>query len=554
MSVAFSFLQKLSGVFLKRTLLLLVVLFTLLAPLYSNSSAQLLISADDHLNTRIHNLFLLRGVAAPPETGGRTKNHLNYLLDRMSSSYSNSDDFIQNLEESIRDELNESARFDIEDGIASIDLYLEYGLEAYVHSNITTFTVDNLWNPRWVDRLPIISIPVSFAINNRFAGQVEFLIKQKLLDSPSERTIYSSHFFTNHSIEEFVELDFTWPYKAVATTGGNLWSLTLGRDRLTFGLGKTGNLLISDHLPYHEFIQFKTWFGNFEFTTAVLGFPSPAEIAGDQSLQKIKALILHRFDWRVFSKWHIAITESMMYQDHVLDFRFLNPMMIYHQYFMANRSNSLAVIETWLTPIKGLSIYGQFALDDVRVLSESEAIPNAFGWLINSEYALSTQLGIFNFWVEYVHTDPYLYMRDGIDFVVAFKTLTPSSGSLYVQNYLGYPQGGDTNVYSFGMEWDSLDFYRLYANFAYITRGEVDFNSPFPPPNSGAKTPTGIPQITLRASLGGNTYLKVGKFGFKDSRLELMTNVSFYWIKNLNNVVRDYVFDIQATFGAKYVL
>lgn len=552
MSVFFSFLQKLSGDFLKKTLLLLIVFLTFLPPLHSNNSGQLLISADEYLNTRVHNLFLLKGVTVPPKTGGWTKNHLNYLLDRRLPS--NSEALIQELEEVIRTELDELGRFDVGDGVASVDLYLEYALEAYVHSNPTLFTIDELWEPRWVDRLPIITIPLNFAINNRFSGQVEFLIKQKLLDSPDERTLYASHFFTNHSIEDFTELDFTWPYRAIATAGGNLWSLTFGRDRLNFGLGKTGNLLISSHLPYHEFLQFKTWFGNFEFTTAVLGFPSPAEIAGDQNLQKIKSFILHRLDWRVFPKWHIAISESMMYQDHVIDFRFLNPMMIYHQYFMADRSNSLAVIETWVTPLKGLSIYGQFALDDVRVLSESEAIPNAFGWLINGEYALSTRLGIFNFWVEYVHTDPYLYMRDGIDFVVAYKTLTPSTGTLYVKNYLGYPQGGDTNVYSFGMEWDSLDSYRLYANFAYITRGEVGFNSPFPPPNPEAKTPTGIPQITLRTSLGANTHLNVGRFGFKNSRLELMTNISLCWIKNLNNVVRDYVFDIQATFGAKYIL
>src|SRR5690554_3410357 len=226
MGVVFSFLQKLSGDFLKRILLLLIALSAFLTPLYSNNSGQLVISADENVNTRIHNLFLLKGVTAPPKTGGWTKSHLIYLLDRGLPSNSKTDDLIEKLEKEIRAELDESGRFDIGEGVASVNLYLEYALEAYVHSNPTVFTIDELWEPRWVDRLPIISIPLSFAINNRFSGQVEFLIKQKLLDSPSERTIYASHFFTNHSVEDFTELDFTWPYKAIATAGGNLWSLT----------------------------------------------------------------------------------------------------------------------------------------------------------------------------------------------------------------------------------------------------------------------------------------------------------------------------------------
>ena len=280
--------------------------------------------------------------------------------------------------------------------------------------------------------MPIIRIPIEFSVADTFATSVEFIIVRRLLDfQTGTHRVYAPYFSTNHSLVDFFHLDFNWPYKAVAVAGGSHWNVQLGRDRLNLGPGHTGNLLISNHLVYHDYLQFKTWFGPIRFSTALVGFPSPKELGVGTAT--VKALLTHRFDWTIIPQWRIAITEAMMYQDYLTDFRFINPMMIYHQYFMADKSNSLLTAETQIALFRGLSVYGQFAMDDVRFLDESTSIPNALGWQIGLEYAWFDQTGSYLVWAEHVHTDPYLYLRNGINYIVVVKLMNPEGGIQYVE-------------------------------------------------------------------------------------------------------------------------
>lgn len=401
--------------------------------------------------------------------------------------------------------------------------------------------------------MPIIRIPIEFSVADTFATSVDFIVVRRLLDfQTGAHRVYAPYFSTNHSLVDFFHLDFNWPYKAVAVAGGSHWNMQLGRDRLNLGPGHTGNLLISNHLVYHDYLQFKTWFGPIRFSTALVGFPSPKELGVGTAT--VKALLTHRFDWTIIPQWRIAITEAMMYQDYLTDFRFINPMMIYHQYFMADKSNSLLTAETQIALFRGLSVYGQFAMDDVRFLDESTSIPNALGWQIGLEYAWFDQTGSYLVWAEHVHTDPYLYLRNGINYIVAVKLMNPEGGIQYVEEYLGYPLGGDAHVYAIGLEWDSLRAFKAFVRGEYSVDGAVDFNSTYPPTDPQAKTPTGIPETVVSGTIGSSVRIPAGSFGVKGSEFGFSGSLSYVWILNRDNVIQDPIYDVQCSLGVEYSL
>lgn len=512
-------------------------------------SAQVLWPVDSVVFERIGQLYRVHGKALPAKTGPFSQTELQSMFDGVDS---NLDGPARLLHRAIDNELHAPGRFPFA-GQAAIDMALDYAMEAYLHINDDGVTAEDLWYPRWQDRLPILRLPVSVAVGDFLAAHVEFLAVRRLLDFTSGPVkVYAPVFSTNHTLTDFFQLDFNWPYRAVAAIGGSQWSAQVGRDRLSLGPGRTGQLLLSDHMPYHDYLLFKTWFGPFTLSTALVGFPTPAEMGtGDDT---VRALMTHRLDWNITPAWHLAVTEAMMYQDKVLDWRFINPMMIYHQYFMADRSNSFLTVELWGALLDGLSLHGQFAVDDVRFFGESATIPNAFGWQLGLEYGWLDRNGSYVAWMEHVHTDPYLYMRDGIDYIVAFKAMSPSGGVQYVREYLGYPLGGDANVIALGFEWDSLAAWSAFAKVEYAVDGAVGFDDPYPPADADAKTPTGIAETSFRATAGTSLRLSAGRLGVQGSTFSLQGSLSYLVLFNQDNQVAGPVQDLQCSLAIGYTL
>ena len=71
------------------------------------------------------------------------------------------------------------------------------------------------------------------------------------------------------------QLDFNMPLRAFVAAGGKNWSLQVGRDRLSWGSGTTGNLVIGDHIKYHNMARFTTYDSKFKYTFLISAFPHP---------------------------------------------------------------------------------------------------------------------------------------------------------------------------------------------------------------------------------------------------------------------------------------
>ena len=449
----------------RRTELSVIVILCLITifPL-SASSKQKLWSSDSELVSQMQILYSVCGFARAGHNGNVTTGELMYSLDYLKKECEqlSSDQLL--LFEDIEDKLKVRPDLVFSDD-SSMDISLIYSFELYAHTNEQQVREEQLWHLQWPDRLPLISVPLTFSLFDTFYSSVDFVVTRRLLDYP-DQSIYSSSVSTNHSLRDFFTLDLNWPYRAVAAAGGGQWNFQFGRAVLNMGPAYTGNLLISDDLPYHDYAQFRTWFGPLTFTAQGIGFPPPSETGeGDDT---IKMLLTHRVDWNVTSSIRLSVTEAMMYQDTILEPRFLNPMMIYHQYFMSDKSNSFLTAEMIVSLIPGLTIYGQAGVDEMQILGESSSIPNALGWQAGIEYAWLNKGSMAHIWAEFVHTDPYLYLRDGINYTVAFKNT-----QTYFTRYVGYPLGGDAEVLALGFEWDNSKNMKVFGSVQYSRKGEV---------------------------------------------------------------------------------
>lgn len=275
------------------------------------------------------------------------------------------------------------------------------------------------------------------------------------------------------------DIDLNMPYRAFVAAGGDHWSLQIGRDRLSWGAGQSGNLMVSDSFKYHNMARVTTFSDRFKYTFVTSFFPHPSQyhdstgvdlIGHSQSTEMtgIFMFMSHRLEWRMLQdKVGLTLTESVMYQseENYLDIRILNPAMIFHDYYIRSNANSILGLEIDYTPVSGLNIYAQAAVDEFAIpLTEpvpggdEEALPSAFGFIVGAKgvFSLADTVGYGS--LEFAYTDPYLYLRYttkdgqtpassstdeyGLSFVGAIRDFS-DGGINYSPEFIGYTYGND---------------------------------------------------------------------------------------------------------------
>ncbi len=303
------------------------------------------------------------------------------------------------------------------------------------------------------------------------------------------------------------EMYNSFPDKAIGSIGGTNWALMLGKDRISWGNGVTGNLTISDTLPYHNFMQFGVFYPSFKYTYLLDFFPHPMNYTNTSQTQVNKGLKFyqaHRYEVIPTEKLRFYITEAIIYQsdDMHVDLTYVNPLTIYHNYTCRSMANSTASLEFDYTVLPGLNFYGQFLLDEFSFIGEPDASkvednsanPNARALLLGTKLQIPTSKGVLYGSLEGVAADPFIYLRnDGsfsgsaggsgysIDYVVAIRrnTLhTINDRSVHFDKYfLGYPYGGDviTGNLNFGYkDVVSEKMKGIEANLFYMIHGTMN--------------------------------------------------------------------------------
>lgn len=385
-------------------------------------------------------------------------------------------------------------------------------LETYFHTNTTDFVGRDTWIRGFNEQKPMLAIGLETWPGKNFYGYSEFTVANT---NTLNQRFGSTTFATNVIMVPpavMTDLDFNMPYRAFVAAGGDSWTLQIGRDRMNWGAGVTGNLMLGNNIKYHNMVRFTTFSSKFKYTFVTSFFPHPQQYISDTShsgatvgdsqeevLDGIYMFMAHRLEWRMFhDKVGLTLTESIMYQseENLLDFRILNPAMIFHDYYIRSNANSLLGLELDWTATKNLSLYGQIVVDEFALPGEPVAsdtqsgFPTAFGYLAGVKYLkpLSHDDLVVHASLEAAYTDPFLYLRYGkaqgdgtistnkygLSYVVAIREFTNQDDMQFHSSYLGYAYGGDAIVFNLNGGVKQYGRWNVEANVFSMIHGTFD--------------------------------------------------------------------------------
>ena len=314
--------------------------------------------------------------------------------------------------------------------------------------------------------------------------------------------------------------DGNWPYRSFLSAGGNNWNIQIGRDRLSWGPGETGNLTISNNMPYQNFGRITAYSDYFKYTFLTSFYPHQINYWDEQqqgaqnphwhglnntywgpAYKGLSMYIGHRVEGRLFNdKLTLAAVEGLMYmsEDNTIDFRALNPLNFNHNNYIARNSNSTLELEFNYTPIKGLNVYGEMIIDEIAFpgiekgpSEDNRTNPTALGFLFGVKGAYTVGNGILHASAEFAKTDPYLYLRDGVDrkneagnqqgfyginYVVAIRNWSSvGAGITYDEYFQGYTYGPDAVVANLKAGWTTADLrLSVEGSIFYMAHGTHD--------------------------------------------------------------------------------
>ena len=365
--------------------------------------------------------------------------------------------------------------------------------EAYAHTNTTEFVLPQDWSYSMDQRRPMFDFRMELQWDNTFyfSTSVEIGTSQVNVDDRRNNTedvnalgigailppasteqqlvranLYRKSFNTNiiTSDKEFLA---NWPHDSQITLGGDWWNLSLGRGPISWGIGQSGNLVIGDHIGSHNNLNISFFSEEFKLQLLYLFLPNPL---GETEEQRI--FMGHRLETQPFPWLRLAITENVMFKGESLPLSFIDPTFIYHNYYFSNMLNSIASLEFNLAIMPGLSLYSQFALDQYQLPNESNREANAMGLLVGLTHSALVNKGFLSTTFEAVATDPSLYRRDKVDFLV-LRGLHNNGGPMTF-DYLGYKWGSDSIVLSAEMTYLIPGVARYALNALIHRQGEIN--------------------------------------------------------------------------------
>lgn len=512
---------------MRKSITILVLLFVLQTSLLAYT-AQKIYPVNSDIYNQICDIYLMSGHAMPSSTGPWSTAELMKMINGISSS--EIPDYLYQKYVDISNQLNRDL-----DDLSSDGISLEFGLtltsEIYLHSTTDgeirsdkngvsekLFVGRENWaydlnhpspfiNPEFeIDIKDHSYIYFALPIQNGFHTGLGF-------SDEIGSTNFSSNIIGLQNMGNFeLSLDPNSPYRAFIAFGGENWSLQIGRDRLSWGLGKTGNMVMSDNLPYHDMLRYSAFSNKFKFTFLISSFPHKScfylpsfKGSNDTSTDRektagINLYIAHRLESRLLNdKLSVTITEAIMYASDsgTMNLRALNPATVFHNLYIASDANSTLALEVDYTPIKGINLYVQAIVDEFAIPGEtgasasSQDFPNGMGFLVGLKYSHRVGSGMINLNLEGAYVNPYTYLRYdtknlgeldtqryGLDYVVALRNyVSPALGTdsvVYDEYFLGYRYGNDCAIANFNLEWKHDSKLSLSTNLFFMAHGTHD--------------------------------------------------------------------------------
>lgn len=580
------------------TVLLMFLLLVSMLPASQvvENNRQKIYSVDSSEYEAMKYLYIASGLALPSTTGPWSASEMDLMLSRIDRN-SLSESALETYNYLER-QLGKEARINPSENFG-LDIGMRVGVEMLAHTNPKEFdSLDDFGGKGdWRAQLPLISIPLETWIGSSIYGYSSF-------DLGINRTyingIQDSNFLTNIIMvppSVLGDLNMNFPYRAFGSIGGDVWNLSVGRDKLKWGPGESGNLIIGDQIPYHNNARFSAFTDAFKYTFSFSSFIHPMnytkKVAGKEYLdlsysqtaprEGLSAFIAHRLEWRIVDKINMALTEAIMYQskENQLDLLALSPTAIFHNYYIRGNANSIISLEMDYTPIKYLNLYGEFALDEFKLPGEftTDGPPSAYGFILGAKTSYPYRNGMFYGSLEAAYTDPYLYLRDdgtsydpnnyGINFVVAIPEFTNEGTANYTLDFLGYRYGNDSVVGNLNFGYKVFGSWFADLDFTYLADGCFDMNTRWDndivpgSPNDPSAPSTDHPHDgsyeegsnwDQRNAVAHWTMLRLSGGITLFENLDIFGSINYINIQNYQNIKGQKADDFQFTLGLTYYI
>lgn len=520
---------------LKKLLAITIILLTCFSLFSANSMRIIPLSSSIYDDMDI--LYQINGLSSPSNARPWSERESKLILSKVDKQTLPSK--MMQLYERIESIINEN--LDIAyDSHSSGSFNLELSTEGYLHSNTDDYKGEDDWVYSFEERKPFVKLEIEYAhtdwiylyadlqySKNRHIASNKSYRFNELFPSEDGRgglgavippysdgnyngkmTFESENYskaFNNNFAFNFIQLENEWPKRAFLSLGGEFWTVQTGRDKIKWGNGRSGNFIIDSHTDFNDYLRASVFSENYKFDYVVLAYNSNYETKNVTPNETFKLLLAHRFEFRLWDKATLAISENLAYQSDVLQFKYLNPADFFHNLNDRAVFNAIAHVELDVAFPLGFRGYFQFVMDQLQAPGEGGDQANCMGYLGGVNYTtIFDNSHILSLNAEAAYTDTLLYRRDEVDFINLRKSFSQGTnrlGEVLIPEYIGYKYGGDAIVFQLDGKYDIPSFGSLRAQFFYMKHGKMNFfvshnedgiNKDFP--NILDKAPSGNPE------------------------------------------------------------
>jgi len=525
--------------YIKNTIFFLFILLSI--PLYAQNPRTIL-PLSSPVYTMVDNIYYEAGKAQPDTARPWSYGELEAVLSRIN--YSNLSKAGKEAYTYIRNTLSWDNAL-VSDGVFSFDSSLILNPEGFYHIELADSLNEEAqsyqWQHGYEERRSILKIPLEFWYGEKLYMTSVLEAKEEYRtvtspDTPDVAQNYSNLLFDDVN----PRIDLYFPFRAVLSTGGLWWDIFFGRDDLSWGNGQSGNLLLSDYSDFHDLLMVKFRSDTFTFTNV---YTVMDRFLPDGTNIIYSAFLGHRLDASFFNgRVGLTVTESVVFANaagsETLNFvpeliRDLNFLMVFHNWTIPERTNSLMTVEVTVNPWKYFNIYGQLAMDEFTTGYEADrgggGGPPIFGYLAGLKGVYPLGSGYLSAVGEWVLTNPWLYNRRAAPYYYNTRRYWSlvTDRMEYIAKPLGYEYGPDSIVYFFKTSYQVPGLFCAGFDMTRLVQGECDIGTEWDPvPDT--RTPTGIPEKSWILHLEGQYSI----------RPWITLGADFYWqtVENTSHV------------------
>ncbi len=411
------------------------------------------------------------------------------------------------------------------------------------------------WEAGYNQRKAMFGIPTEAWIGDAGYADMDLALRQ---NPDGVNPLLVPNNYLNWSLDTDV-YDMNIPQRAFAAVGGQDWSFTIGRDRFSWGIAQTGDLMLSDAPHFQEFARFTLSWPNLQYTALWIMLYSDLDAAyrlppwGTPAIYNSppRNFFIHRLDFSLFDRVSIALNEGILIGGIQPDLVYFNPLIIFHDLFRWGHASSILSLEASANPWRYFEIYGQAAYNQIQTPYEiirygmgAADTPNASAYLGGVRVRVPAWLGYADAGAEAVFVGPWMYIRENQ--LISYEwwrwmNSNVTGSPQWVGAPLGYPTGPDAIVFAGWAGFDVPGLFRAGVDFKQTRKGQQDFDTPYAEDAAAVAlmTPTGTPEIRNVLHLGGQydvlPFLRLG--------------ADLYWIgvQNFEHAPGVSVTDFQAT-------